>query len=96
MSRSPSAAPAKSATSQGNGTKQRPVREIRLGSIVCAVWENETEQGVRFNFTFSRLYKDAEGRWKNSSSFGVHDLPLLVKVADLAHTSAYSAGEGEG
>lgn len=65
--------------------KARPVHEIRLGRIRAAVWENETQNGVRHNVTLSRLYKD-EDQWKDSTSFGRDDLPLVMKVADLAHT----------
>lgn len=66
-------------------TKVRPVREIRLGRIRAAIWENETQNGTRHNVTLSRLYKDGED-WKDSTSFGRDDLPLVAKVADLAHT----------
>ena len=64
--------------------KQRPAYEIRLGRIKAAVWENETQNGVRHNVTISRLYKDGD-RWKDSTSFGREDLPLVAKVADMAH-----------
>lgn len=65
--------------------KARPVHEIRLGRIKAAIWENETDTGVRHNVTFSRIYKD-EDQWKSSDSFGRDDLLLLGKVADLAHS----------
>jgi hypothetical protein len=65
------------------GTK--PVQEVRLGRIKAAIWENETANGTRHNVTFTRLYKDGNA-WKDSGSFGRDDLPLLAKVADLAHT----------
>jgi len=65
---------------------KRPVHEVRLGRIRAAVWENETQNGSpRHNVTFSRLYRDGE-KWKDSTSFGRDDLPLLAKVADLCHT----------
>jgi len=64
---------------------KRPVHEVRMGRIKAAVWENETQNGSRHNVTFSRLYKDGD-QWKDSQSFGRDDLPLLIKVADLAHT----------
>ena len=35
--------------------------------------------------TLSRLYKDGD-QWKDSTSFGRDDLPLVAKVADLCHT----------
>lgn len=65
--------------------KNRPIHEIRLGTIKAAIWANETENGVRHNVTISRLYKDGE-EWKRSESFGRDELPLVAKVADLAHS----------
>ena len=65
---------------------QKPIHEIRLGRVRAAIWENETTHGIRRNVTFSRLYRDEQGNWGDSSSFGRDDLPLLCKVADCAHT----------
>jgi hypothetical protein len=65
---------------------KRPVHDIRLGRIRAAIWENETPNGTRHNVTFSRLYRDEQGNWGDSTSFGRDDLPLLWKVADCAHT----------
>ena len=36
--------------------------------------------------TFSRIYRDAEGQWKTTQSFGRNDLLVLAKVADQAHS----------
>jgi hypothetical protein len=47
-----------------------------------------TVNGTRHNVTVSRLYKDGE-QWKQTTSFGREDLPLLAKVVDLAHTWIY-------
>lgn len=68
--------------------KARPVHQVRLGRIKAAIWQNQTEAGVRHNVTFSRLYKEGD-EWRNSTSFGREDLPLVMKVADLAHTWIY-------
>ena len=68
--------------------KQKPVHEIRLGRIKAAIWENETDNGTRHNVTISRLYKDGD-QWKQTTSFGREDLPLVAKVADLVHTWIY-------
>jgi hypothetical protein len=67
---------------------QRPVHEIRMGRIRAAVWENESQNGLRHTVTFSRAYKDGE-QWKYSQSFFREDLPLLYKLADQAHTWIY-------
>ena len=65
--------------------KARPVHEVRLGRIKAAVWQNETENGVRHNVTIARLYRDGDV-WKDTTSFGRDDLPLVAKVSDIAHT----------
>ena len=72
--------------------KTKPTHEIRLVSIKAAVWQNETEAGVRYNTTFSRLYKSGE-KWESSDSFGRDDLPLLRKVADRVHDWIFAQQE---
>ena len=64
---------------------QKPIHEVRLGFIKAAVWRNETEAGVRYNATFSRLYRDGD-QWKSTESFGRDDLLVLAKVADNTHS----------
>jgi len=74
--------------------KTKPVHEVRLGHIKAAVWKNETEAGVRYNVTFSRLYRDGE-QWQSTDSFGRDDLLLLGKVADKAHSWIFAQSQGE-
>jgi hypothetical protein len=74
--------------------KDKPVNEIRLGAIKAAIWKNDTESGVRFNVTFSRLYRDGED-WKSTDSFGRDDLLVLRKVADQAHSWIHAQGHEE-
>jgi len=70
----------------------KPVHEVRLGSIKAAIWANDTTMGTRYNVTLARLYKDVD-QWKSSDSFGRDDLPLVGKVADLAHTWIFDHGQ---
>ena len=78
-----------------NGTtKKRPIHELRLGRIKAAVWENDTETGPRHNVTIARLYRDGN-QWKDTTSFGRDDLPLVAKVADMAHSWIFQQGAGE-
>ena len=72
--------------------KQKPIHEVRLGYIKAAVWRNETEAGVRYNVTFSRLYKDGYN-WQSSDSFGRDDLLSLSKVADQAHSWIFAQSQ---
>ena len=77
---------------RSNDAKQKPVHEIRLGRIKAAIWANETDNGTRHNVTITRLYKDGD-EWKTSTSFGREELPLVAKIADMAHTWIYQQGQ---
>ena len=72
-------------SSPSPAVRPQPVQEVRLGAIKAAIWQNDTENGVRFNVTFERLYREGE-TWKSTESFGRDDLLLLGKVADRAHS----------
>jgi len=82
--------------------KQQPKHEVRLGRIKATIWENDTSVGMRYNTTFSRIYRlkeeernQGDNGWRETSSFGRDDLPLLTKVADMAHTWAYTQSKVE-
>ena len=67
--------------------KDKPTHEVRIGAVKAAIWKNDTSNGVRYNVTLARLYKDKEdNQWKSTDSFGRDDLLVLGKVADIAHT----------
>ncbi|BAM05378.1 hypothetical protein [Phycisphaera mikurensis] len=76
----------------------RPAHTVRVGTIKAAIWANETQSGVRHQATFSRGYQ-VDGEWKDSTSFGLQDLPILEKVASLAfdwiHEAQEEAGGGD-
>ena len=67
------------------GDENQPAHEVRMGRIKATLWANPTENGTYYNVTLTRLYKEGDN-WKTSESFGRDDLPLLAKVANLAHT----------
>jgi hypothetical protein len=70
--------------------RRRPVHEIAVGSVRVAIWMNQTTSGLAlFNATFSRSYKDREGNWRDSESFGRDELPLLNRAVELAHDWIY-------
>ena len=75
-------------------TKTKPIHEVRIGHIKAAIWKNATETGVRYNATFSRIYKDGDS-WKSTDSFGRDDLLLLGKVADQAHSWIHTQAQEE-
>ncbi len=63
-----------------------PVKNLRLGRIKAAVWENTSDQRAFYNVTFTRTYMDEQKQFHDSDSFGRDDLLLLSKLADQAHT----------
>ena len=57
-----------------------PVFSCRHRALKAAVWRNETENnGVMFNTTISRSYKDGE-EWRESQSFGWDDLLIVAEL----------------
>ncbi len=66
-------------------TKTKPVHEVRFGAIKAAIWENSVGDGIKYNVTFSRIYKDGE-EWKATESFGRDDLLVVAKVEDQPHS----------
>lgn len=81
--------PNSSSTKTSNGGKAKaspPVHSVRFGAVKAAVWENDTQHGVMHNVTVSRSYKDDQGNWQESGSFGADDLLPLAKALDAAHS----------
>ena len=67
--------------------RNRPVHEVRLGSIKASVWENNVGENTLYNVKLTRSYKDRESnQWRNTESFGRDDLLVVAKVADQAHS----------
>lgn len=64
-------------------TNQKPVHEVRLGSIRAAIWRNEREGGrMTYSVGLSRPDKD-DGGWRDAISFGRGELPLVARVAEM-------------
>ena len=66
-------------------TNNKPTHTLRCGNIKATIWENVSEKGPFFATTFSRLFKDQSGEWRNGTSFGLNDLEALVTVARQAN-----------
>jgi len=65
-----------------------PVKKLSAGSITCALWENEAKVNGRtislLKATVDRRYKDKDGQWKSSRSFGRNEIPLVRHVLGRA------------
>ena len=61
--------------------QKKPATIIRSGNIKVTIWENEGRNRAFYSATFSRPYKNAEGKWHNASNFGLYELEPLMNVA---------------
>lgn len=66
----------------------RPLAKFKAGSVVCAVWENEAQVGGQaktvLKATVERRYKDSDGSWKSSGSYGRNEIQLVRHVLQQA------------
>jgi hypothetical protein len=68
----------------------KPIHEFRFGRIKTTIWANHSASGeVWFNVQFGRLYLES-GEWRESTSFGRDELPLVSKAADMAFAWIWS------
>ena len=74
---------------------QRPTATVRIGAVKAAIWQNQAGDRIRYNVTLSKSYRDAEGQWKTTHSFGRNDLLVLAKVANQAHSRIVELEQGE-
>ena len=83
--------------SDSNETKKAaPAAKVSVGLQTASIWKNESEGRAFYNVTFDRRYRDAQGDWKSTGSYGRDDLLALAKLADLAHTKVLELQNGPG
>ena len=70
-------------------TNKPPAATIRYGGLKAVIWKNTTQdepQKVRYTVNYIRSYKNANGEWKDTTSFSEIDNlkigQLISKVAD--------------
>lgn len=78
-----------------NTPSAKPCDEIRLGTVKAAIWRNETDGVTRYNATLHRLYRDEEGRWRSSDSFGRDELLIVAQVAERAFGRVHELQQSE-
>lgn len=66
-----------------------PYMKIRSGLVVATIWKNTTvidgEEKEFFNTDLKRSYKDSEGNFKDTTQFGVADLPKAICALQEAY-----------
>ena len=82
--------------------QQLPLAKFKAGQVSAAIWQNEVET-VRgtvkiLKATIQRRYKDRNGEWQSSGSFGRNEIPLAIhclrkafeRIIDLQNEEAGS------
>lgn len=65
--------------------KQTPTK-IRVGGVHVSIWKNENETGMkRTSICVQRVYRDAEGNWKNTQYMRLNDIPKLILALQKAY-----------
>lgn len=76
-----------------------PVKKFSAGSVSCALWENEaTVNGRKMTLlkaTLDRRYKDKDGQWKRSGSFGRNEIPQAIYCLLQAYAAMVSEASEE-
>ena len=60
-----------------------------MGKIKCLIWQNSSGEKTFHNVTIVRIYKDGDD-WKESTSFGRDDLPIVGQVTQEAWKWIYN------
>jgi hypothetical protein len=74
---------------------KKPLMKFRAShGVSAAIWENNAEVNGRsvtmLKATVERRYKDSNGDWKSSGSFGRNELPMAILVMCQAFSKIVS------
>ncbi|MEP0505208.1 MAG: hypothetical protein ABJD13_12020 [Paracoccaceae bacterium] len=66
-------------------TSTPPANTLRDGNLKATIWQNEGDKGAYYSTTFSRIYKDDQGEYREAQSFSSNDLLRISELARQAH-----------
>ena len=79
--------------------KNLPEKRISAGAIQATIWKNETKvNGADAEFqtiSLQRSYKDKDGKWQQTTSLRVNDLPKAALVMQKAYEYIVLSNGGE-
>lgn len=62
----------------------KPIFTYRLGSLSATIWQNRMKKGTYYRTEILRNYRDSDGAWQTSNSFGHDELLNVAKLAERA------------
>lgn len=60
--------------------KKKPTFSLRIGKIKATAWRNTVGDSTFMSYKLVRSYKDKEGNWQDSDSYGIEDLPVITSL----------------
>ncbi|MAT70099.1 MAG: hypothetical protein CMJ58_11330 [Planctomycetaceae bacterium] len=70
-----------------NQPTNKPAATLRDGSLKATLWQRQSENGVFFNVTLTRTYKDGDN-YKDSNSYTGAELLRVARLAGKAYDLA--------
>lgn len=70
-------------------TKQKPIKEFRIGGIQIAIWKNESEKNggtvVQHSIRIQKRFRDDDGEYRDTNNYFPEELLKLALVATKAY-----------
>jgi len=70
-------------------TKQKPIKEFRIGWIQVAVWKNESQENgktiVKHSVRIQKRFRDEDGEYKDTNNYFPDELPKLALAVNKAY-----------
>lgn len=68
---------------------KQPIEKFKAGSIECSLWENQIDTATGkvtvLKANIERRYKNAQGEWASTHSYGKTDLPQAIFCLQRAY-----------
>lgn len=79
--------------------KQTPISKFKAGLVQAAVWENDVpmngKTATMLKATVQRRFKNKEGNWQSSGSFGRNEIPLAIYCLQKCFESMLGENDGD-
>jgi len=59
-----------------------PIKNVKVGAINVAIWENKNGEFTTQSITITRTYKNKKGDFETTNSMRMQDIPLIKLALD--------------
>ena len=72
--------------------KKKPTFSLQVGKIKATAWRNNSGESTFMTYRLTRSYKDKEGNWTDSDSYGIEDLPVVASLVAEIQRRHFAGG----